>query len=185
MKRLTFVLAVILLVSSLCTAFAISPDYLPQEYVSLGQSSEKLIVGNGEDGGITLVMPNGHNDMVITFSWKEGGVIDFLFYDYSGRIVWDSHDDPHWWESGKKYSVYDEKPIRTYEVGSNVSKIVVYCSQGGGQICTTTKKDTESGGIGLSNKQIGVDYTHVIEKGETCTEIRYYASFTYSNVREK
>ena len=54
MKRLTFVLAVILLISSLCSAFAISPDYLPQEYVSFGQSSEKLIVGNGEDGAFPL-----------------------------------------------------------------------------------------------------------------------------------
>lgn len=180
------VMIVVILILSLNIAYAdVSPDYLPQVNVSMGEVSDKIIVGRGEDGGVTLVLPSGHKDMVITFTWIEGGVIDFLFYNQSGKIVWDSHDDPHFWEDSKKYSVYDEKPMRTYEVGSNVAKIVVYCSKGGGQICTTTERDVQNGGIGLSNKQVGVDYTHTVEKGKTCTEIRYYASFSYSNVREK
>lgn len=180
------VMIVVILILSLNIAYAdVSPDYLPQVNVSMGEVSDKIIVGRGEDGGVTLVLPSGHKDMVITFTWIEGGVIDFLFYNQSGKIVWDSHDDPHFWEDSKKYLVYDEKPMRTYEVGSNVAKIVVYCSKGGGQICTTTERDVQNGGIGLSNKQVGVDYTHTVEKGKTCTEIRYYASFSYSNVREK
>ena len=90
------VMIVVILILSLNIAYAdVSPDYLPQVNVSMGEVSDKIIVGRGEDGGVTLVLPSGHKDMVITFTWIEGGVIDFLFYNQSGKIVWDSHDDPH------------------------------------------------------------------------------------------
>lgn len=180
MIRKAFLLFTVTFMMFVSYAYAsVSPDYLPQVQTSFNQDSESEIkVGQDEYGGVCFVMPDGHKDMVITFYWEKGGVIDFYFYDYSGKLVWDSRDDAPFYNP-KRYAVYSDQPVRTYEVGSNVHKIVAYCSHSD-KVCTTSINIGSGFSFGDDNNATGNSIF-----GRTCSESYYYASMKYGNVREK
>lgn len=188
MKKLLVLISVlVVLVSSVCNAFAVSPDYLPHVQAKFGESVDDLKVGYGEDGGIVLQMPDGHDDMVITFYWNEGGIVDFKFYDYSGRVVWDSYKDAFisgFGISTHAYSLGRGQRVRTYEIGDNVKQILVYCSEED-QECTYNSGFNAGFEGGIEGSGPSVKGVIGYSSGKSCTEMYYYASFGYGNVRQK
>ena len=186
-KLLALISVLVVLVFSVCSAFAVSPDYLPHVQAEFGESVDDLKVGYGEDGGIVLQMPDGHDDMVITFYWNEGGIVDYKFYDYSGRVVWDSYEDATYGLFGKcshAYSLGSGQCVRTYEIGDNVKQILVYCSEED-QVCTYNSGFNAGIEGGIEGDEPSVKGVIGYSSGKSCTEMYYYASFGYGNVRQK
>lgn len=181
MKKFVALLTVImLLISSVCCAYAISLDALPQVSVSVGQDTKNLKVGYGEDGGVTLRMPSGHGRMSISFFLEEGGYTDFIFFDHNGNIVWDSYLDSckGFGFGTHAYSLSYSNRVCTLEVGSNVSKILVYCSKGD-RNCTTEAAIEPGISIG-ENVGFGLSVSY----GKSCSSTYYYASVDITSVRE-
>lgn len=166
LKKISALILIASITFSVIPANALEMQYLRQKDVQFGETSECMRVGKGQEGGVCLNMPKNHPDMMMTFFWDEGGVVSFLFYDYSGKLVWDSLDDAPWYDR-RRYAVHDERPINTYFIGSNVEKVVVYCSSCS-LICTDSYSASSS-----------------ITYGRTCSYSAYSAGVSYTNVRRQ
>lgn len=186
-KFYAFLIVAVLLVSLACNACAISPNALPQIRVKMNESNEGLKVGQGEYGGITLVMPDNHKNMLMTFYWDAGGFVDFKFYNYNDELVWDSYSDALFFGASvctHEYSLSSYQRVRNYEIGSNVAKIIVYCSDGD-QVCTTQSEWNAGINAGYGEKGISAGLSLGYSYGKNCSEMYYYASLSYGNVCEK
>ena len=148
----------------------IRPGDLQKIYLKTDDSPQQLIAGLGAaTGGVMLMLPEGHSEMVLTLHWINGGYVDLLILDKNDRITRDTYWGLDWasyvpelaantFPDETTCKILCDKPTHddginqystrnTYLLSEDTKAVIVYCSEKDNVVTKReNKEDVNSGG---------------------------------------